>query len=297
MSMTMLTDYVKLKEIKPSLCGYIREAQLMLDPVKVPDEKVVHDVRVLMKKSRATIKLLKTQLDEESFNREYNSLREIGRIMQSWRETSVHRKLLKDLKKKHPGLFSQLADNQKINLILSKPEIINEPSPEMKSGLENIITLLHKSGYRLRFRSMNNLDQKLLIGELEKTFDNVTACFLKARNYPKNVNLHEFRKKTKDFLYQLTFFRSLDPKAIKSLEKRTEALGQNLGKFNDYAVLITSLGYKYPSGENSSAIDELIVIIKQEQDKYLLKVWPSAFRIFRPGQKLAIVLGFKVLVI
>lgn len=297
MSMTMLTDYVKLKEIKPSLCGYIREAQLMLDPVKVPDEKVVHDVRVLMKKSRATIKLLKTQLDEESFNREYNSLREIGRIMQSWRETSVHRKLLKDLKKKHPGLFSQLADNQKINLILSKPEIINEPSPEMKSGLENIITLLHKSGYRLRFRSMNNLDQKLIIGELEKTFDNVTVCFLKARNYPKNVNLHEFRKKTKDFLYQLTFFRSLDPKAIKSLEKRTEALGQNLGKFNDYAVLITSLGYKYPSGENSNAIDELIVIIKQEQDKYLLKVWPSALRIFRPGKKLTNLPGFKVPVI
>ena len=95
----------KLKEIKPVLCGYISEAQHMLDPGVVPDEKVVHDVRVLMKKSRATIKLLKTQMDEESFNREYNSFREIGRIMQSWRETSVHRKLLRDLKKKHPGII------------------------------------------------------------------------------------------------------------------------------------------------------------------------------------------------
>ena len=66
---------------------------------------------------------------------------------------------------------------------------------------------------------------------------------------------------------------------------------------NDYAVLITSLGYKYPSGENSSAVDELIVIIKQEQDKYLLKVWPSAFRIFPSGKELANLPGFKVLVI
>jgi hypothetical protein len=164
----------------------------------------------------------------------------------------------------------------------------------MKEGLEKIIGLLYKSGYRFRFRSMNNLDQKLITGELEKTFDNVSSCFLKARNYNKNVNLHEFRKKTKDFLYQLTFFRSLDPKAIKSLEKRIEALGQNLGKYNDYAVLIKSLDYTYPSGENSSAIDELIVIIKQEQDRYLLKVWPSAFRIFRPGKKLTNLPGFKV---
>jgi CHAD domain-containing protein len=293
----MPEDNLKLKDIKPALCGYISEAQLMLDPGVVPDEKVIHDVRVLMKKSRASIKLLKTQIDEESFNKEYLTFREVGRIMCTWRENSVHRKLIKDLKKRFPELFSRLKDNEKINLLLGKQQILNEPSPEMKDGLVKIIGLLHKSGFRLRFRSMNNLDQKLTTGELEKTFDNVSSCFLKARNYNKKVNLHEFRKKTKDFLYQLTFFRSLDPKAIKSLEKRIEALGQNLGKYNDYAVLITSLGYTYPSGENNSAIDELIVIIKQEQDRYLLKVWPSAFRIFRPGKKLANLPGFKVPVI
>ncbi|MCX6262553.1 MAG: CHAD domain-containing protein, partial [Bacteroidia bacterium] len=237
----MPEDNLKLKEIKPALCGFISEAQLMLDPGVVPVEKVIHDVRVLMKKSRASIKLLKTQIDEESFNKEYLTFREVGRIMCTWRENSVHRKLLKDLKKRFPELFSRLKDNEKINLLLGTQQILNEPSPEMKEGLEKIIGLLHKSGYRLRFRSMNNLDQKLITGEFEKTFNNVSSCFLKARNYNKNVNLHEFRKKTKDFLYQLTFFRSLDPKAIKSLEKRIEALGQNLGKYNDYAVLITSL--------------------------------------------------------
>ena len=293
----MPEDNLKLKEIKPALCGYISEAQLMLNPGVLPDEKVIHDVRVLMKRSRASIRLLRSQIDEESFNKEYLTFREVGRIMCTWRENSVHRKLIKDLKKRFPELFSRLKDNEKINLLLGKQQILNEPSPEMKEGLEKIIGLLHKSGFRLRFRSMNSLDQKLITGELEKTFDNVSSCFLKARNYNKKVNLHEFRKKTKDFLYQLTFFRSLDPKAIKSLEKRIEAIGQNLGKYNDYAVLIKSLGYTYPSGENSSAIDELIVIIKQEQDRYLLKVWPFAFRIFRPGKKLANLSGFKVPVI
>lgn len=292
----MLTNNAKLKEIKPALCGYISDAQQMLDPGKIPDEKVVHDVRVLMKKSRATIKLLKTQIDEESFNREYCSLREIGRIMQSWRETSVHRKLLKDMKKRHPGLFSQLAGNEKINLILTRPEII-EPSPEIKSGIESIISLLHKSGYRLRFMDLNNLDPNLLYEELELTYYCISDCYLKARNYPKNVNLHGLRKKTKDLLFQLFFFRSLNPGVIKNLEKKLEMMGQNLGKYNDHAVLIDALGYKYQSGENSSALDELMVIIKQEQDKYLSRVWPSAFRIFRPGQKLPSVLGFKVLVI
>ncbi len=269
----------------------------MLDPVKVPDEKVVHDVRVLMKKSRASIKLLKTQLDGTSYEKEYRTLREVGRIMQTWRETSVHRKLLKELKKKHPELFSHLTNNEKISLLLSKPEIINEPSEDMKKSLENIIDMLHKSDYRLRFIGMNNLDPNLLYKELEITYNTISDCYLKARNYPKNASLHELRKKTKDFLYQLFFFRSLNPKVIKSLEKRLDSIGQNLGKYNDHAVLINTLGYKYPSADNNNDFDELIVIIKQEQDKYLLKVWPSAFRIFRPGQKLANVLGFKVFVI
>lgn len=282
-----------LINIKPVLCGYILEAQEMLGQ-GVPDEKVIHDVRVLMKKSRASIRLTRTQIDEEAFNREYSAFREVGRIMSAWRENSVHRKLLKDLRKRFPELFSRLKDNEKINLLSAIQKKQNEPSLEIKEDLEKIIGILHKSAFRIRFRAMNNPDQKLVRGELEKTFDNVSACFLKARNYTKAINVHMFRKRIKDFLYQLYFFRPLNPKAIKNLEKRIDALGQNLGKYNDYAVLIKSLGYNYPSGENSSALDELIVIIRQEQDKYLLKIWPSAFRIFRPGKRLEDMPGFKV---
>jgi CHAD domain-containing protein len=295
-----IPQYLIMKEsnfnlinIKPVLCGYIEEARQMLLR-GVPDEKVIHDVRVLMKKSRASVKLLKTQTDEAIFKREYSAFREVGRIMSGWRENSVHRKLLKDLKRRFPELFSRLKDNENINLLTSMKQLRNEPPPEMKNDIEKVIGILHKSAFRIRFRDMNNPDQKLIREEIEMTFTNVSACFLKARNYTRTVNLHMFRKRIKDFLYQLYFFRHFDPKAIKRLEKRIDALGQNLGKYNDYAVLIKSLGYNYSSGGNNSALDELIVIIRQEQDKYLSKIWPSAFRIFRPGKGLADLPGFKV---
>jgi len=277
-----------LTDTKPVICGYLAEAQALLDPSTVPGEKVVHDVRVLMKKSRASLKLLKPLMDESFFNREYLTFREIGRLMRKWRETSVHRKILKDLKKRFPELFSHLTDNEKINRLLEKQDAINEPSGEMSDELAKIIELLRRSNFRLRFQALAINDQNIILAELEKTFDTVSHCFLMARNYPKNVNLHEFRKKTKDILYQLFFFRPIDPRAIKNLEKRLDSMGQNLGKYNDYAVLIDTLGYKYPSEENSSAIDNLILIVKQEQDKSLLKIWPQAYRIFRPGKKLQI---------
>ena len=72
---------------------------------------------------------------------------------------------------------------------------------------------------------------------------------------------------------------------------------QNLGKYNDLAELKREIGYKYENMANNPSLDELVIIIKEEQDRYLLKIWPVAYKIFCPGQKLVNVLGFKLLVI
>jgi CHAD domain-containing protein len=293
----MELDYVKLKDIKTALSAYIRRAHTMLKQSPVPDEKVVHDVRVLMKKSRAVMKLISSQTDEEFFNREYDAFREVGRIMCSWRETSVHRKILKQLKRENEGIFSMLMDNEKLDTLMKKADDQSEPSPVMVSDLERIEELLNKAGYRIRFQSMNNIDPKLLLKELDITYNNVVDKYLISRNNSKPANLHEFRKRTKDFLYQLYFFRPLNPSVIKSLEKKLDSLAQNLGRYNDLAQLIKTLDYKYPGASDSAAMDELIVIIREEQDRYLSKVWPVAYKIFCPGQKLVNILGFRLLVI
>jgi CHAD domain-containing protein len=293
----MESDLVKLKEIKPVLTGYIREAQSMLSQSAIPDDKVVHDIRVVMKKSRATLRLIRTQLDEETFNREYNALREVGRIMDSWRETSVHRKTLKDLKKENPGVFSMLRENEKLAALMTKPDPVSIPSENLINDLEKINDILHKSEFRIRFFNMNDLNPRILLQELEKTYNIVVNNYLICRNNQKTVNLHEFRKRAKDFLYQLYFFRPLNPSVVKSLEKKLDTLTQNLGKYNDLAQLIKALGYKYGTSGNLVAMDELIVIIRDVQNRYLSKVWPPAYKIFCPGQKLVNVLGFRLLMI
>jgi CHAD domain-containing protein len=292
----MELDIVKLKDIKPALSGYLREAHTMLKLSSVPDERVVHDVRVLMKKSRAVLKLIKSQVDPEAYERDYYSFREVGRIMCSWRETSVHRKTLKELKKGYSKIFS-LVQLEKLDALLRKPETSVEPTACLKNDLENIDELLNKAGYRLRFQSMGNLDPKILISELDNTYNNVVEKYLVCRNNPKPVNIHQFRKRAKDFLYQLWFFRPLNPSMVKTLEKRLDAMTQNLGKFNDLAQLVETLGYKYSASANLPALDELIVVIREEQDRYLLKVWPTAYKVFCPGQKLVNMLGFRILII
>ena len=293
----MDTDYIKLKEIKPALAGYIRESLTMLSKEPLPDEEVIHDVRVLMKKSRASLKLVAPQLDTTFVTKDIVALREVGRKMCNWRECSVLRKTLKELKKDFPDLFSQLGEDEKINSILKKADASGLTDEDLTAESESIHSLLRKAGFRIRFQSINKIDPQLLISELEQTYKMVADIYLNCRNNPKPEKLHEFRKKSKDFLYQLYFFRPLNPQAIKPLEKKLDTLTQLLGRFNDLSQLVKALDYEYLANKYPPAMDELVIRIREKQDIYLLKIWPAAYKIFRPGQRLVKVLGFKLLVI
>jgi CHAD domain-containing protein len=209
----------------------------------------------------------------------------------------VHRKILKDLKKMHPSVFKQLNGNPKIEFLLKKSDPPAEPSPEMKDSLEKIRDLIYKSSYRIRFQGMIDLKPEILLKELEKSYFLTAEKYLTSRNSLKPSDIHEFRKRAKDFLYQLWFFRPVNPPVIKSLEKKLDLLTQNLGKYNDLDQLIRSLGYKYTAESVSSAMDELIILIRHEQDRYLIRVWSAAYKIFRPGRQLVNVLGFKILTV
>ena len=108
----MELDYVKLKQIKPAIAAYIRESRALLNKSAIPDDRAVHDVRVLMKKSRALLKLAAPQLDQAYHDRNMADLRDVGKIICSWREASVQRKTLKTLRKEYPDIFSQLPELQ-----------------------------------------------------------------------------------------------------------------------------------------------------------------------------------------
>lgn len=291
----MELNYVKLNEIKPALSGYIAEAVSIMKSDEFPDEISVHDIRVLMKKARAALNLISPQLNPEFVEREYSSLREVGRIMRTWRESSVLRKSLKELKKKNPDLFSKLETNERLMCLLRKPEPAVELTDSEKNSVDRIGQILNKSGYRIRFEQMNAFNPMLLIKELEVTFNRVTRNYLDCRNNPKSDKIHELRKSSKDFLYQLWIFRPVNPKVIKLFEKKLDSMTQNLGKYNDLTQLIRDIGYKYEYMANPPELDELMIIVREKQDKYLEKVWPVAYELFCPGKSFVNVLGFKLL--
>jgi len=293
----MELDIIKLRQIKPALSGYLGKAESLLKIAEVPGEDSIHDLRVLMKKSRAVLRLVAPQLDTEFAEREIKTLREVGRKVNSMRESVVLRKTLKDLKKKYPEIFLKLNENAILNEILRKTESPAKLSDQEISDLEQIKENLNKASYRIRFEPMNKIEPQLLLKELEMTYNRMVNSYMICRINPKRSAIHNLRKRSKDFLYQLWFFRPLNIPAVKSLEKKLNALTGNLGKYNDLSQLLSSIGYKYEYAANDPALDELVIIIRHEQDRYLTRVWPVAYKLLCPGQKLVNLLGYKLLFI
>lgn len=281
----------QIREIKPSMTGYITSSLVLLSQQPLPDDDAIHDIRVMMKKHRATIRLARPLLDEAVYSREYQAGRETGRILSSWRETAVLRKTAKSLKKDNPGLFLKLWDNEQIQGLLRKPYSSWEEAGVQAKAVSEVTGQLTRAKHRLRFISLKEPDFMALLTELDRSYVGAAGAYLKCRHNPKPNLLHEFRKKSKTFMYQLVYFRHLNPSAVKSLEKKLDTMTQNLGRCNDLAQIMDMTGYKYGSAGNSDMADELAIVIRDRQDRYLMKVWPIAYRLFAPGQKLEDQLG------
>lgn len=285
---------IRLKEIKPVLTGYIREAISLLDDA--PDEKAIHDIRVLLKKARAVIRLTKKYSDSDFSERNLNDLREAALVMASWRDMSVQRKFLREMRKEEPALFGQLEGNERIMTLLRKPNQNDKPEEDVLSGIGQIRSLLRRTSMRLRFVNLSGIEPEELLKELEFTYIRVAEKFLKCRLDQKPKSIHNFRKKSKDFLYQLSFFRPLNNRQIRNIEKKLEDMTKNLGKFNDMNQLITALEYTYPDSSGNTALNEFIIRIKEKQDLYISRVWPVAGKVFCPGKKLLNLLGYRMIV-
>ena len=62
---------------------------------------------------------------------------------------------------------------------MKKTELVQGPSPEIYGELEKIDVILNKTGYRIRFQTMNNLDPRILLRELDNTYKIVVDTYLK----------------------------------------------------------------------------------------------------------------------
>jgi CHAD domain-containing protein len=259
--------------LRKELQSIIGSSEAMIPEAGFPGPDEVHDIRVNMKRGRAVLKLLRDSPGTEFYRRENESLRHISSLFSQSRETDVLKKTLRMLAKRHPLVFT--AD------VVSS--ITREASPageEDKIALAALAReLLRRSWYRIGFVSLSGVTRNTLLDGLWSSFNRASLALAATKTTSRPEDAHEFRKRSKDLLYQVRFFSDYNPGHFENIHSRLDHICSVLGKCNDLAVagsIVSDLQKK--SGDEM--LYRVIMAIEKEKNEMLGKIYKPAGDLF-----------------
>lgn len=222
------------------------------------DDSPVHATRKHLKKARATLWLLQTEIGKARYRRLDHTLRDAGRLISEVRDAEVRLDTVRQLERiAHPtGGFRKLEE-------LFILELDNFASAfagwhkEARPLLENFLAEL--DGLR-----GENFDDGKLEQALQTSYKCARKTFAVATETPTSECFHEFRAMAKRLMYQLRLLRPAHPVVIDNLASELKKMAELFGRAHDFSFL----GERVQQMDGSNdATHEVLTLIHAGEDE------------------------------
>jgi CHAD domain-containing protein len=219
-----------VQQCREILLHQLREAVHEL-AVRKPN---IHGARKQLKRARATLRLLRPAIGDDSYRRENIAARDAARPLSKARDEEV-------LSQAHAGLverFGQAADGG-LHLHHGAREL-------SAAQLDRIKTALERSMTRAREWQLEDADWNCIEKGLRSTYRRGRHALRRSRKDRATDDLHEWRKQTKYLWHQLQVVTPLAHGPIGELADEFHQLADYLGDEHDLAVLRERASGKLP---------------------------------------------------
>ncbi|MDB6110485.1 MAG: domain containing protein [Pedosphaera sp.] len=194
--------------------------------------KSVHEARKHLKKTRALLRLIRDELGDRIYRQENRAFRDVGRVLSPRRDAEVLVKALNNLRcGQSPGVKMALLKLEKV--LLGR----HQQAFETGDCNQDLGPALKAARRRAGHWPLENLEWSDFICGLRRSYGRGRKALKKVERVRTNENLHEWRKRVKDLLYQLHLVEAVCPKVISKLGEEIEKLGEHLGEDHDLAML------------------------------------------------------------
>jgi CHAD domain-containing protein len=258
----------KLKQGEAGTRGTRRIAQRQVKSAlkklsrKATSDRAVHSARKELKKARATLRLIRDALGRSTYKKENAALRDAARPLSEVRDGRVLVDALNSLVEysRVPAAalpltnFKRALSRRHTEL---RHKILEEPGPLRAA--------------RKALRDVRSRSEKWHVGRhgwsvlgagLKRTYVSGRRAFTQVMATPTDEHLHEWRKQTKYFWYQLQVFAPLGPGPVAEMTEQARQLADCLGDDHDLAVLHARAAQArelFPSAASQRALLQLIV--------------------------------------
>jgi CHAD domain-containing protein len=207
----------------------IDRALTYLTDAKYDPDAAIHETRRCLKRVRATLRLVKTELAITTYDRDNLYLRNAGRQLAALRDAAVMVETLAALKKE----FSpQLSDAAWDDLATELANLQGK-----KKLPVTILAKLRAARVRVEKWALEFDDEAVLSNGLRKAYNRGNRAMQQALEEPTAENFHEWRKQVNHLRHQLQILQNLRLGKVKTILSEFKSLAEILGRKNDLAVL------------------------------------------------------------
>jgi len=226
---------------------------------------VIHDVRTSLKKIRAYLLLLKTELDEDIYKYENKSIRAEGKQIAELRDSYV---VIMTLEKLTAIYQYQLRNNTvaAIQKILASGYEEKRQQVLEQEKLKNLAERLLVIKNRINDWNLQKNDDTLAFDRLKDCYEKGAGQKAAATASRTDDDLHNWRKNVKHLWYQVRVFEPFRLEILTGYAESLHSLSDYLGEDHDMAVL-NGILLEQGGIHNKHELKVLQSCINMERDK------------------------------
>lgn len=245
-------------------------------------DEAVHQARKRLKKTRATIRLVRYRLGKDLYDRENARYRDIGRKLAKLRDAKVKIKTLDGLNTHFGDRVSNLPDiRQELEIdyrreyqqVLNQGFIISAKN-ELKDAKTQIDDWKIKSS-----------DWKAVDKSLKRVYKKGYKGLDVATSEPTAENLHDWRKRVKYLRYHFCILRPIWSEVMEEWVDRTHELSDYLGEDHDLAVLQEFVSNRPKRFDRQNTLESLNALIDSRRQELQSKAIFIGKRIYTEKDK------------
>jgi CHAD domain-containing protein len=226
------------KGIRRVAHGRTKDAiELLRDEETAPVE-AVHEARKDMKKLRATLKLVRPVVGDDTYRRENRRFRDAGRALSDVRDSQARAETVE-------ALAERFADDPPPGGWWAvRATFAGDDAPgngELESLRDRTATEIERGDRAIDGWPLDRDGFDLLRPGLKRAYSRGRKRYREARENPSDEALHEWRKRSKDLWYHLRLVRRGWPQVMETTADEAHALSDRLGDDHDLVVLAAHL--------------------------------------------------------
>lgn len=234
-------------------------------------DRAIHQARKGLKKLRALLRLVRTQLGKEDYHRENACFRDAGRVLSTMRDAQVRLSTLEDLTEHFADHLSTKDPFAKVHKALKADyQAARKQMLGQEDAMAKAAALIQAAQTRIETWPLKECDWSDLSKGLKRIYKQGNQGFIATLEHPSSENFHNWRKRGKDLWYHLRLLRPIWPEVMKPLASQAKQLGDALGDDHDLAVLQQTLLKEPEQYGDPNDLEMLLALIDQRQSQLQL---------------------------